>query len=136
MIEELGYVPVIIGGSSEAAEAAAMAAGAGAAALSAAGALSIRGSAALIEGSALVVSTDSGPMHIAGALKIPTIALFGPDDAVRTGPLNPGDVVIQKELECVPCREKECRLPTVECMESITAEEVGAHIRKRLSSPA
>ena len=134
LVKEVGCVPVIIGGNKESGAAAGIAAaGAGAGAVSAAGALSIRGSAALIEKSALLVSTDSGPMHIAGALKVPTVALFGPDDPVRTGPLNPGDVVIQKKLDCVPCREKECRYPAVECMESITPEEVFDEVKKRLS---
>jgi ADP-heptose:LPS heptosyltransferase len=131
LLKGLGYVPIIIGGSSEARGAAEIASGTGA--ISAAGALSIRGSAALIEKSALLVTTDSGPMHIAGALKVPTIALFGADDPVRTGPLNPGDVVIQKELDCVPCRERKCRYPAVECMESITPEEVFDEVKKRLS---
>jgi ADP-heptose:LPS heptosyltransferase len=133
LARDLGCVPVIIGGRSEARAAREMAANSNA--FSAAGALSIRGSAALVERSALLLTTDSGPMHMAQALRIPTVALLGAGDPVRTGPINPNDIVIQKDLPCVPCREKDCRLPTVECMESITAEEVFGEVSKRLARP-
>jgi ADP-heptose:LPS heptosyltransferase len=135
IISGLGYSPVIIGGRAEAAAAAEIAAASGAAA--AAGRLSIRGSAALIERSVVVVSTDSGPMHMAQALGVPTVALFGPDRLEVSGPVNEGDAAIQKGLDCVPCSERSCRRPEVECMKSITPEEVADAVIKRLEgSPA
>lgn len=127
-----GYTPVIVGGSKEADEAGRIAKVSGA--KSTAGRLSIRGTAALLSECALVVSTDSGPMHLAQAVGTPTVALFGPDDPALTGPLNSSDVVIRKDLECVPCLEKECARPEVECMRGITPAEVMEAAREMLSA--
>jgi len=129
--EKFGFTPVLIGGAGEAPFAEGMAKASGA--VSAAGKLSIRGSAALIYNSELIVTTDSGPMHMAQALHVPTVALFGPDDHEATGPVNKNDIVIRKELPCAPCREKTCRYPQNDCMRSITPEEVLDSVQKRLS---
>ena len=99
-----------------------------------AGKIGVRASAALMARCGLVVSTDSGPMHMAQALGIPTIALFGPDDPSVTGPLREPYRVIQKPLPCVPCRSKTCHQGT-ECMHEITAEDVWAALEDMLSPP-
>ncbi len=129
--ERLGFTPVIMGGAAEAAFAEAMAKDCGA--LSTAGKLSVRGSASLIYNSELIVTTDSGPMHIAQALHVPTIALFGPDDPEATGPVNKNDIVVRKEITCAPCRKKTCQYPQNDCMTSITPEDVLDNVQKRLS---
>ncbi len=129
--ERLGYTPVVIGGPGEAPVAEDIARASGG--VSAAGKLSIRGSSALIYNSELIVTTDSGPMHIAQALHVPTIALFGPDDPETTGPVNKKDIVIQKGLQCVPCRKKTCEFSENNCMTSITPEEVLESVQNRLS---
>lgn len=69
-----------------------------------------------------VITTDSGPMHLAAAVGTPVVALFGPTDPVRTGPYGEGHVVIRADLACSPCLLKKC--PTKECMEEITPEQV------------
>ncbi|MBI5892858.1 MAG: lipopolysaccharide heptosyltransferase II [Deltaproteobacteria bacterium] len=91
--------------------------------ISAAGRCGIRESAALIERCRVFISTDSGPMHMANALNIPLIALFGPDDPMGTGPLMQPYEIIQKNLSCIPCRLKTCDRG-IECMQEITAEDV------------
>lgn len=71
---------------------------------------------------ALVVSTDTGPMHVAAASGRPVVALFGPTAPWRTGPYGPNHRVVRKDMECSPCFRKHC--PHVRCMKSITPEEV------------
>ena len=74
----------------------------------------------IIAGAELVVSCDTGPMHLAVALNKPVIALFGPSDPRRTGPLY-GEV-IQKPLSCVPCNKRNCN--DTKCMREITPQDV------------
>lgn len=117
-----GFTTVVLGGPKEAKEAEVSALPAGA--VSAAGRLSLRGSAALISLSDAIVTTDSGLMHLAQALRTPTIALFGPDDPEVSGPVNNESVVMTAALPCAPCRSKACPLPQNDCMRGILPEEV------------
>lgn len=129
--ENTGYSIVIIGGKKEKDEAEGLIKGTEA--VSIAGKLSIRGTAALLRDAALMVTTDSGPMHIAQAVGVPSVVLFGPADPRVTGPLCEKDIVIQKRLSCVPCLKKTCRLERVECMLAIKAREVFEAALKRLN---
>jgi 3-deoxy-D-manno-octulosonic-acid transferase/heptosyltransferase-1 len=70
----------------------------------------------------LLVTTDSGPMHLAAAVGTPVVALFGPTDPNRTGPYGPGHTVIRESLFCAPCFRKRC--PEMTCMKSITVDAV------------
>jgi 3-deoxy-D-manno-octulosonic-acid transferase/heptosyltransferase-1 len=90
-------------------------------AISLAGETSLKELACLYRRAAIVISTDSGPMHIAAAMGTPVIALFGPTDPARTGPYGKGHRVIQKELPCRPCFLKKCT--SRECMRRITVED-------------
>ena len=82
----------------------------------------LRDLAYLFQLSSLLITTDSGPMHIAAAVGTPVIALFGPTDPSRTGPYGKGHTVIRKDLPCSPCFLKKCDL--TQCMHDITVEEV------------
>lgn len=77
---------------------------------------------ALVKRCSLFITNDTGPMHIASALNVPVVAIFGPTDPVRTSPLGVS-TVIRKEVNCSPCRYRSCPL-NHECMERITVEEV------------
>ena len=77
-----------------------------------------------------VISTDSGPMHLAAAVGTPVIALFGPTDPARTGPYGTGHTVIRAGLSCSPCLLKKCS--TKQCMEDILPEQVFAAVEKML----
>lgn len=91
--------------------------------VSAAGKLSLRGTAALIEKMKVFITNDTGPMHIAFALNTPTVALFSPTDSKICGPYGNGQsIVIEKPKTCSPCIGKNCKNPI--CMEQITPEEV------------
>lgn len=83
----------------------------------------------------LVLTPDTGPMHLAAAVEAPLVALFGPTAPWRTGPYSNGHVVLRKPLACSPCFKKKC--PTIECMTSLTVGEVteAALKRMRISPP-
>lgn len=86
------------------------------------GETTLRELAAIFRRAVAVVTTDSGPMHIAAAMKTPTVALFGPTNPGRTGPYGKGHAVLRKEMSCSPCLKKHCT--TRICMESIDVDEV------------
>ncbi len=73
-----------------------------------------------------VVSGDSGPMHIASALGVRTIGIFGPADPARTGPFRHLDLVVRSEAACAPCGKRRCRRPR--CLEEVEAETVRSRI--------
>lgn len=79
---------------------------------------------ALIKRCRLFISNDAGPMHLAAALHVPLIALFGPGDITRYDPRRLWDkaVVFDKRIDCAPCFKARCR--SMECFKCITAEEV------------
>jgi heptosyltransferase-1 len=76
----------------------------------------------------MVITTDSGPMHLAAAAETPVIALFGPTDPERTGPYGIGHTIVRAELPCSPCLLKKC--PTKKCMEDISPGQVFAAVEK------
>jgi len=88
--------------------------------------------AALIERASLFIGSDSGPLHLAIALKRPAIGLFGPTDPKRNGSLNPQDIIISKDLDCSPCYQRNCPEPL--CMQSISVDEVAEAVDKRLKA--
>lgn len=97
-------------------------AGPGSQVLNLAGVTSLKELAGIFSLADLVVTPDTGPMHLAAAVKAPLIALFGPTAPWRTGPYGNHNRVIRKDLPCSPCFRKKC--DTLECMNSITVEEV------------
>jgi len=79
----------------------------------------------VIRFSQYVVSNDTGPMHIAAALKKPTVAIFGPTEPKRTGPYGFLQGVVQASLPCVPCFKRKCKNPNqLECLRLVTTETV------------
>ena len=96
------------------------------------GRTTLRDLACLYGRAALVVTTDSGPMHIAAAAGTPVVALFGPTSPVRTGPYGRGHEVIRADLTCSPCFRKECG--TKKCMDGISVDRVFEAVRKMLDS--
>jgi len=86
--------------------------------------------AALMKMSRFVLAVDSGPMHMASAVGVPVVALFGPTAPRRTGPYGGKHIIITKELKCSPCFKKIC--PDARCMMEITAQEVVRAVEKML----
>ncbi len=93
-----------------------------------AGKTDIRTLAGVIEESDLVVSCDSGPMHMAVAFGRPVVALFGPTNPDYTGPFGKTAEVITVNAECAPCRKRTC--DDMRCMDGITPEMVMEGVRK------
>jgi len=88
---------------------------------------------ALMQEARIVISADSGPMHIAAATGRKVVALFGPTSAVITGPYPPGEhIIIQKDVGCkVPCYDSTCN--DYRCMKAITVDEVLEKIAQLLA---
>lgn len=90
-----------------------------------AGKTSIKDLAENIGGLSLFITNDSGPMHIAGAYKVPTVAIFGSTNHRETDQWhNPNQIIVRKEMECSPCMKRECPLKHHECMKSIEVEDI------------
>ena len=73
----------------------------------------------------ILITGDSGPMHLAASLKVPTIAVFGPTNSLETSQWkNSKSIIIKKELDCQPCMKRTCPLHHHNCMKLIEAEEI------------
>jgi heptosyltransferase-2 len=79
--------------------------------------------AGVISQSALFITNDSGPMHLANALKVPVVAIFGPTDPRVTGPYQKPAKVLQEHVPCWPCFYRECPFEH-QCMTQISPEMV------------
>ncbi len=76
----------------------------------------------LIRGAKMVITNDSGPMHIAAACGIPIIAIFGPTNPTRTGPYGGNHIIIKSDIPCSPCYKKKCK--SMKCLDSISVEHI------------
>ncbi len=73
----------------------------------------------------LLITGDSGPMHLAAAFQIPTVAIFGPTKDNETAQwLNEKSLVVKKNLECQPCMRRSCPLGHHNCMKLVESSEV------------
>ena len=88
------------------------------------GRTTLRQLAALVEAAERVVCHDSGPLHIAAAFDKPTIAIFGPSSAVRTGPYSAAAKIVTHPVPCAPCYCRACPLGHHDCMRGLTVEAV------------
>jgi 3-deoxy-D-manno-octulosonic-acid transferase/heptosyltransferase-1 len=91
------------------------------------GRTSLKVLAAVYRSASVVVTTDTGPMHLGAAVGTPVVALFGPTAPWRTGPYGEGHVVLRAGVSCSPCFSKSCKTTEVErmaCMNRITVEQV------------
>lgn len=89
----------------------------------------LRQSAALIERCDLFVSNDSGLMHIAAALKVPVVAIFGPTNPVWVRPYGTKYLIVRREFSCSPCfsyspQPLSCRRGDFACIDQINVEDV------------
>jgi heptosyltransferase-2 len=91
--------------------------------VSLAGKTSLLRLASLISNADLFITNDSGPMHLANALHVPVVAIFGPTDPTLTGPFQQPSAVVKKDVPCSPCSYRECPFDH-RCMENIPIEEV------------
>ena len=88
---------------------------------------------ALARHAKLIVSGDTGPLHIASALGVPAVALFGPTDPLRNGPWDPRDISISLYDSCDCHYQRQCSRATAEwCLGKVTVEQVVEAIDRRL----
>ena len=87
---------------------------------------SLKELAALYERADVVISTDTGPMHIAASTGTPVVALFGPTAPWRTGPHGDQHHVLRSGIPCSPCFKRKCPLEDNQkkCMKAISVDQV------------
>jgi heptosyltransferase I len=83
----------------------------------------------------LMISNDTGPMHVAAALQKPVVAIFGPTEPRRTGPYGQLENVLQTHLPCVPCMKSRCaNSKQLECLQTISPDQVSLLAERLLRS--
>jgi heptosyltransferase-2 len=127
--QELGGRLLILGSAGDRAAAARICAAAGEGVLDLTGKTTLGQAMALIARCRVFVTNDSGLMHVAAALGVPLVAIFGSTDPSRTGPLGGRSRVIYKSVPCAPCLKPRCPRQR-ECMEAISVEEVFEAVRE------
>jgi heptosyltransferase I len=90
-----------------------------------------------IRASRLMVSNDTGPMHVAAAVGTPLVALFGPTEPGRTGPYGQLQHVLQAELTCAPCMKSRCVCPQpLQCLRALSPATVLDAVCQRMRDTA
>ncbi|HET7909076.1 MAG TPA: lipopolysaccharide heptosyltransferase I [Nitrospira sp.] len=93
--------------------------------------------AAVYRRAQVVVTTDSGPMHLAAAVGTPVVALFGPTAPWRTGPYGPNHIVLRAGVSCSPCFKKHCLTRDYEeraCMKRLSIDHVAQAVMEKLAA--
>lgn len=120
--ERTGVSVIVVGGGRERALADTLCRGMGKGVVNMAGETTVMQLAALLERCAVVVSNDTGPLHLACAVGTPVVAVIGPTDPAATGPLGK-HLLVRSKVECAPCLKRQC--PTDHrCMTGISVEMV------------
>lgn len=88
--------------------------------------------AILMKGASLVVGGDSGPLHLAAALGVKSVGLYGPAPPELTGPRSGSGKYLYKRVECSPCDQRKCIRPHDTCMSRHTVAEVFSAVSKQL----
>ena len=126
----VGIPVVVVGGAGDAVDGEGVVRGVGG--LNLAGSTSLAETAAVIARSALLLSGDSGVLHIAVGLGVPTVSLFGPGIEAKWGPRGEGDLVLNRRFACAPCTRFGTTPPCpikARCLSEITVEEVVAAVQ-------
>jgi ADP-heptose:LPS heptosyltransferase len=97
-------------------------------AVSVAGETNLRELAWCIKRSRFLMTNDSAPLHIAGSVGTPSVAIFGPTDYRKYGPREGQGIAIYRELHCSPCEAAQCRY-NLECIKAVDSDSVFAAAR-------
>lgn len=130
----LPWRSVVVGSAADAEIAERVVASSGGKALSLTGRTDLPELVDLMRGAKMVISNDSGPMHIAAGFSVPVVAVYGPTSPEKTGPYGLTSVVVQSGRGCVPCFRRKCRAPR--CMSDVTPEIVLEEVRSLAGSVA
>jgi lipopolysaccharide heptosyltransferase II len=85
-----------------------------------------------LRGCSLVLTNDTGTMHLASLLGLPVVAIFGSTEPRLTGPFGNGHIVLRHHVECSPCFLRECPID-FRCMKAVSIDEVVDAVRSMLS---
>jgi len=96
------------------------------------GQTTVRELMALTKRCQLFLTNDTGPMHIATAFNVPTVAVFGPTDWQTTAPFGPGARLVRQAVPCAPCLLRECPIDH-RCMTGVTVEDVTQAAQEHLA---
>jgi heptosyltransferase-2 len=99
------------------------------------GECNIRQMMAILAGSHLMVTNDSGPMHVAAAFGVPIVAIFGPTDHTTTSPWGTRARIVRHPVECSPCLLRQCPIDH-RCMQRVTVADVLAAVEEILGDDA
>jgi len=87
------------------------------------GATTIRELMAAVKRCAMLLTNDTGPMHIASAFQVPVVAIFGPTDWRTTSPYGSAHAIVRQPVDCAPCLLRECPIDH-RCMTGVSVEQV------------
>ena len=125
-----GYAVWLAGSANDAATGAEIARLAGSNCINLCGRTTLAEAIDLLSGAAIVISNDSGLMHVAAALERPLVALFGSSSPAFTPPAGARSRVVRLELPCSPCFKRACPLGPFDCMMRLTPDAVWPHIER------
>jgi len=137
LAQRWGVKVVITGGPDEAAIAEEIARTMTRPTLNLAGKTDVRQLLAIIKRCNFFITNDSGPMHLAAALKVPLVAIFGPTDHTTTYPLADHALVVRQNVDCSPCLKRVCPIDH-RCMTRVTPEQVvlaAEKLRQQVEAP-
>ncbi|MEW6428717.1 MAG: glycosyltransferase family 9 protein [Thermodesulfobacteriota bacterium] len=134
LARETDIRPLLIGAPGERQLCDEVAARAGISAGNLCGRLSMGGLAALLEGAALLIANNSGPLHLAVAVGCPTVSTMGPTLAEVWWPLGDKHTVLRRQPACSPCNEGHCPRGDHACLRRITVAEAWEAVVRRLDS--
>ena len=83
----------------------------------------------------MLLTNDTGTMHLASLLGVPTVSIFGSTEPRLTRPLGTGHIVLRHQVECSPCFLRQCPID-FRCMKAVTVEEVVAAVLSMLAKGA
>lgn len=92
----------------------------------------VAGLAGVLARLSVLVCNDSGPMHLAAAVGIRAVALFGPTDPRRTGPLGDRHLVLSRDIDCAPCRAGCCPVGSALCLRELPVESAEQAVLRML----
>ncbi len=95
------------------------------------GATTIRELMAAVKRCAVLLTNDTGPMHIASAFQVPVVAIFGPTDWRTTSPFGSAHTIVRQPVDCAPCLLRDCPIDH-RCMTGVTVDQVQEAATKQL----
>ena len=97
------------------------------------GATTVRELMAAVKQCEVLLTNDTGPMHIAAAFRVPVVAIFGPTDWRTTSPFESTHVIVRQSVDCAPCFLRECPIDH-RCMTRVTVDQVYEAATKQLAA--